>query len=111
MVMNFVEIPGEAAFMDQRLMCKFGCNRREFTLATNQVDFAVPSRFDLTYTDNQNKHQTLYVFIELHGTHERFIGFLIEHFAGNLLWLSPVQMSIIPVSEKFNDYANTVYHN
>ena len=85
---------------------------REFTLATNQVDFAVPSRFDLTYTDNQNKPQTpLCIHRAPLGTHERFIGFLIEHFAGNFpLWLSPVQMAIIPVSEKFNDYANMVYH-
>ena len=72
----------------------------------------MPSRFDLTYTDNQNKPQTpLCIHRAPLGTHERFIGFLIEHFAGNFpLWLSPVQMSIIPVSEKFNDYANTVYH-
>ena len=111
--LNFVEIPGEAAFYGPKIDVQvWSAIGREFTLATNQVDFAVPSRFDLTYTDNQNKPQTpLCIHRAPLGTHERFIGFLIEHFAGNFpLWLSPVQMSIIPVSEKFNDYANTVYH-
>ena len=111
--LNFVEIPGEAAFYGPKIDVQvWSAIGREFTLATNQVDFAVPSRFDLTYTDNQNKPQTpLCIHRAPLGTHERFIGFLIEHFAGNFpLWLSPVQMSIIPVSEKFNDYANMVYH-
>ena len=111
--LNFVEIPGEAAFYGPKIDVQvWSAIGREFTLATNQVDFAVPSRFDLTYTDNQNKPQTpLCIHRAPLGTHERFIGFLIEHFAGNFpLWLSPIQMSIIPVSEKFNDYANTVYH-
>ena len=111
--LNFVEIPGEAAFYGPKIDVQvWSAIGREFTLATNQVDFAVPSRFDLTYTDNQNKPQTpLCIHRAPLGTHERFIGFLIEHFAGNFpLWLSPVQMAIIPVSEKFNDYANTVYH-
>ena len=111
--LNFVEIPGEAAFYGPKIDVQvWSAIGREFTLATNQVDFAVPSRFDLTYTDNQNKPQTpLCIHRAPLGTHERFIGFLIEHFAGNFpLWLSPVQMAIIPVSEKFNDYADTVYH-
>ena len=111
--LNFVEIPGEAAFYGPKIDVQvWSAIGREFTLATNQVDFAVPSRFDLTYTDNQNKPQTpLCIHRAPLGTHERFIGFLIEHFAGNFpLWLSPIQMSIIPVSEKFNDYANTVYY-
>ena len=111
--LNFIEIPGEAAFYGPKIDVQvWSAIGREFTLATNQVDFAVPSRFDLTYTDNQNKSQTpLCIHRAPLGTHERFIGFLIEHFAGNFpLWLSPVQISIIPVSEKFNDYANTVYH-
>ena len=84
---------------------------REFTLATNQVDFAVPSRFNLTYTDSNDKPQTpLCIHRAPLGTHERFIGFLIEHFAGDFpLWLCPVQMAIIPISDKFNDYAKMVY--
>ena len=94
--LNFVEIPGEAAFYGPKIDVQvWSAIGREFTLATNQVDFAVPSRFDLTYTDNQNKPQTpLCIHRAPLGTHERFIGFLIEHFAGNFpLWLSPVQMS------------------
>ena len=80
-------------------------------MATNQVDFAIPSRFGLTYVDKNNKDQTpLCIHRAPLGTHERFIGFLIEHYAGNFpLWLTPVQMAIIPISDKFNDYANSVY--
>jgi len=110
--LNFVEIPGEAAFYGPKIDVQvWSAIGREFTLATNQVDFAVPSRFNLTYTDNQDKDQTpLCIHRAPLGTHERFIGFLIEHFAGDFpLWLSPVQMAIIPVSDKFNDYAQMVY--
>ena len=80
-------------------------------MATNQVDFAIPSRFGLTYVDKNNKDQTpLCIHRAPLGTHERFIGFLIEHFAGNFpLWLTPVQMVIISISDKFNDYAQSVY--
>jgi threonyl-tRNA synthetase len=78
---------------------------REFTLATNQVDFAQPLSFDLTYTtsDNQQEHPIVIHRAPL-GTHERFIGFLIEHYAGKFpLWLTPEQVRILPISEKFND--------
>jgi threonyl-tRNA synthetase len=83
---------------------------REFTLATNQVDFAIPSKFNLTYVDKNDKENTpLCIHRAPLGTHERFIGFLIEHFAGDFpLWLSPSQVMLIPISEKFNDYANSV---
>ena len=110
--LNFVEIPGEAAFYGPKIDVQvWSAIGREFTLATNQVDFAVPARFNLTYTDSQDKDQTpLCIHRAPLGTHERFIGFLIEHFAGDFpLWLSPVQMAIIPVSDKFNDYAQMVY--
>ena len=110
--LNFVEIPGEAAFYGPKIDVQvWSAIGREFTLATNQVDFAVPGRFNLTYTDSQDKDQTpLCIHRAPLGTHERFIGFLIEHFAGDFpLWLSPVQMAIIPVSDKFNDYAQMVY--
>jgi threonyl-tRNA synthetase len=109
---NFVEIPGEAAFYGPKIDVQvWRAIGREFTLATNQVDFAIPARFNLTYTDSQDKDQTpLCIHRAPLGTHERFIGFLIEHFAGDFpLWLSPVQMAIIPVSDKFNDYAQMVY--
>ena len=110
--LNFVEIPGEAAFYGPKIDVQvWSAIGREFTLATNQVDFAIPSRFDLTYIDKNNKNQTpLCIHRAPLGTHERFIGFLIEHFAGNFpLWLAPVQMVIITISDKFNDYANSVY--
>ena len=83
---------------------------KEFTLATNQVDFAVPSKFDLTYIDETGEEQTpLCIHRAPLGTHERFIGFLIEHFGGNFpLWLAPVQVAVLPLSDKFIDYANKV---
>ena len=110
--LNFTEIPGEAAFYGPKIDVQvWSAIGREFTLATNQVDFAIPSRFDLSYIDKSNKSQVpLCIHRAPLGTHERFIGFLIEHFAGNFpLWLSPVQMVIIPISEKFNDYCMTIF--
>lgn len=100
---NFIEVPNEAAFygpkIDVQIWSSIG---REFTIATNQVDFAQPARFGLIYTDSDGAQKTP---IAIHraplGTHERFIGFLIEHFGGNFpLWLSPVQIKILPISEK-----------
>ena len=110
--LNYVEIPGEAAFYGPKIDVQvWSAIGREFTLATNQVDFAVPSKFGLTYIDSNNDNQTpLCIHRAPLGTHERFIGFLIEHFAGNFpLWLTPVQMVIISISDKFNDYAQSVY--
>ena len=79
-------------------------------MATNQVDFAVPERFDLSYTDKDGSFKTpLCIHRAPLGTHERFIGFLIEHFGGNFpLWLAPKQVVVLPVSDKFNDYASNV---
>ncbi len=111
--LNFVEIPGEAAFYGPKIDVQvWSAIGREFTLATNQVDFAVPSKFNLTYIDNKNENKTpLCIHRAPLGTHERFIGFLIEHYAGNFpLWLTPVQMIIIPISDKFNNYADSVYN-
>ena len=109
--LNFVEIPGEAAFYGPKIDVQvWSAIGREFTLATNQVDFAIPEKFDLSYIDKNNQSQTpLCIHRAPLGTHERFIGFLIEHFAGNFpLWLSPMQMVVIPISDKFNDYALSV---
>jgi len=108
---NFIEIPGEAAFYGPKIDVQvWSAIGREFTLATNQVDFAIPSRFNLSYIDKDNKEKTpLCIHRAPLGTHERFVGFLIEHYAGNFpLWLTPVQMTIIPISDKFNDYAFSV---
>ncbi|MAV64577.1 MAG: threonine--tRNA ligase [Candidatus Marinimicrobia bacterium] len=106
--LNFIEIPGEAAFYGPKIDVQvWSAIGREFTLATNQVDFAIPSRFGLTYKDKNDTDKTpLCIHRAPLGTHERFVGFLIEHFAGNFpLWLCPKQVSIIPVSEKNNNYA------
>jgi threonyl-tRNA synthetase len=110
----FVEAENEAAFygpkIDVQIWSAIG---REFTLATNQLDFAVPERFDLVYTDKDGKEKTpLCIHRAPLSTHERFIGFLIEHFAGVFpLWLAPEQVRIIPVGEAFVDYAYAVKKN
>lgn len=107
----FIEIPDEAAFYGPKIDVQvWSAIGREFTLATNQVDFAVPGRFHLTYVDKDGSDKTpLCIHRAPLGTHERFIGFLIEHYAGAFpLWLAPVQVAILPVSEKFRDYADTV---
>ncbi len=96
----FVEVGDEAAFYGPKIDVQvWSAIGREFTLATNQVDFAVPSRFGLTYKNSNNEYETpLCIHRAPLGTHERFIGFLIEHYAGAFpLWLSPVQIQIIPV--------------
>ncbi|MEK7646407.1 MAG: threonine--tRNA ligase [Patescibacteria group bacterium] len=98
----FVEIPNEAAFYGPKIDVQvWSAIGREFTLATNQVDFAQTRRFDLEYVDKDGTKKTpLCIHRAPLGTHERFIGFLIEHYAGNLpLWLSPVQVKVIPIGE------------
>jgi threonyl-tRNA synthetase len=107
----FVEIPNEAAFYGPKIDVQvWSAIGREFTLATNQVDFAVPKRFGLTYTTKDGKIETpLCIHRAPLGTHERFIGFLIEHYAGNFpLWLSPIQVKVIPVRENHNRYAEDI---
>jgi len=109
----FKEIPNEAAFYGPKIDVEvWSAIGREFTLATNQVDFAVPKRFGLKYTTKEGKEKTpLCIHRAPLGTHERFIGFLIEHFAGAFpLWLSPVQVKILPIStEKHLAYAKEVF--
>jgi len=109
---EFVEVKGEAAFygpkVDVQVWSAIG---KEFTLATNQVDFAVPKRFDLTYTTSSGQEKTpICIHRAPLSTHERFIGFLIEHFGGNFpLWLAPVQVAVLSISEKTEKYAEEVY--
>jgi threonyl-tRNA synthetase len=98
----FIEVANEAAFYGPKIDVQvWSAIGREFTLATNQVDFAVPARFGLTYTDKDGSLKTpLCIHRAPLGTHERFIGFLIEHYGGNFpLWLAPVQVRVIPVME------------
>jgi threonyl-tRNA synthetase len=100
---HFVEVPNEAAFYGPKIDVQvWSAIGREFTIATNQVDFAVPKRFGLTYRDRDNTDKTpLCIHRAPLGTHERFIGFLIEHYAGNFpLWLAPEQVRILPIGDE-----------
>ncbi len=107
----FVEVKDEAAFYGPKIDVQiYSAIGREFTLATNQVDFSQGRSFKLEYTDQSNKPEIpLIIHRAPLGTHERFIGFLLEQYAGKLpLWLSPVQVKVLPISDKFIDYAKTV---
>jgi len=86
------------------------CLKRSWQLGTIQLDFSMPQRFDLVYTDKDNTEKTpVMIHRAVLGSFERFIGILIEHYGGNLpLWLSPEQVRIMPISEKSNDYAKIV---
>jgi len=107
----FFEAPDEAAFygpkIDVQMWSAIG---REFSLATNQVDFAVPPRFDLTYINSEGKEETpLCIHRAPLGTHERTIGFLLEHYAGSFpVWLAPQQVSVIPITDGHNEYARNL---
>jgi threonyl-tRNA synthetase len=108
---QYVEVPNEAAFYGPKIDVQvWSAIGREFTLATNQVDFAVPARFGLTYTTSENTQETpLCIHRAPLGTHERFIGFLIEHFNGNFpTWLAPEQVRILPLNDGLLDYAHDV---
>jgi threonyl-tRNA synthetase len=107
----FYEAENEAAFYGPKIDVQiFSAIGREFSLATNQVDFAVPPRFNLTYVDKDGHEKTpLCLHRAPLGTHERFIGFLIEHFAGAFpLWLAPVQAVVIPIADRHLDFAKQV---
>jgi threonyl-tRNA synthetase len=107
----FVEVPDEAAFygpkIDVQIWSAIG---REFTLATNQVDFAQPPRFDLAFVNRQGVEETpLCIHRAPLSTHERMIGFLIEHYAGNFpTWLAPQQVAVIPITDEHVAYATGV---
>jgi threonyl-tRNA synthetase len=107
----FVEVQDEAAFYGPKIDVQiYSVIGREFTLATNQVDFSQGRSFNLHYTTEDNTTDTpLIIHRAPLGTHERFIGFLLEHYAGKLpLWLSPVQVKLLPISDKFLDYSKSV---
>jgi threonyl-tRNA synthetase len=107
----YVEVKGEGAFygpkIDVQIWSAIG---REFTLATNQVDFAQGRRFKLAFTNKENQPEVpLIIHRAPLGTHERFIGFLLEHYAGKFpLWLAPMQVKILPISDKYLPYAQTL---
>ncbi|HEX4264404.1 MAG TPA: threonine--tRNA ligase [Verrucomicrobiae bacterium] len=100
---NYVEVSNEAAFYGPKIDVQvWSAIGREFSIATNQVDFAVPAKFGLTYRDRDNTNKTpLCIHRAPLGTHERFIGFLIEHYAGNFpLWLAPEQVRVLTIGEE-----------
>jgi threonyl-tRNA synthetase len=112
---NFVEVANEAAFYGPKIDVQvWSAIGREFTIATNQVDFAVPKRFGLVYKDRDNTEKTpLCIHRAPLGTHERFIGFLIEHYAGNFpLWLAPEQVRVLTIGEDaaLVEYAKAIVH-
>jgi threonyl-tRNA synthetase len=107
----YVEAEDEAAFygpkIDVQIWSVIG---REFSLATNQVDFAQPARFDLKFTNKEgNEEMPLCIHRAPLSTHERMIGFLLEHYAGNFpVWLSPEQVRVIPITDGQNEYAQNI---
>ncbi|HET6596598.1 MAG TPA: threonine--tRNA ligase [Anaerolineales bacterium] len=107
----YVEAEDEAAFygpkIDVQIWSVIG---REFSLATNQVDFAQPARFDLKFTNKEgNEEMPLCIHRAPLSTHERMIGFLLEHYAGNFpVWLSPEQVRVIPITDSQNEYAHGI---
>jgi len=110
---DYVEVPNEAAFYGPKIDVQaWSAIGREFSIATNQVDFAQPRRFNLVYKDRDNTEKTpLCIHRAPLGTHERFIGFLIEHYAGNFpLWLSPEQVRILTIGDdaKLLDYSMSI---
>jgi len=110
---NYVEVPNEAAFYGPKIDVQvWSAIGREFSIATNQVDFAVPARFGLVYKTRENTEATpLCIHRAPLGTHERFIGFLIEHYAGNFpLWLAPEQVRVLPIGAEppLLDYARGI---
>ena len=103
---------GDGAFYGPKIdiIMKDSLNR-EWQMGTIQLDFQIPKNFNLKYTDKDGKQKTpIVIHRVIYGSLERFIGILIEHFAGAFpFWLSPVQIQILPISEKFNFYAKKIF--
>ncbi len=108
-----IVVPGEAAFYGPKLdfMVKDALGR-SWQLGTIQVDYNLPERFNLEYTGSDDKkHQPIMIHRAPFGSMERFVAVLIEHTAGKFpLWLTPEQAVILPISEKYNEYAKKVSH-
>ncbi|MBI3634375.1 MAG: threonine--tRNA ligase [Candidatus Yonathbacteria bacterium] len=109
--LNYKRIEGEAAFYGPKLDFMFkDAIGRQWQLATIQCDFNLPERFELSFMNEKGeKERPVVIHRAISGSIERFMGVMIEHFAGNFpLWLSPVQVKILPISEKFTGYAEKV---
>jgi threonyl-tRNA synthetase len=109
---NFFILEGDGAFYGPKIdiLMKDSLGR-EWQMGTIQLDFQLPRRFNLKYTDKDGAEKTPVVIHRvIYGSFERFIGIITEHFGGNFpVWLSPVQAKIIPISDKFEDYTNEVF--
>lgn len=108
---SYERIEGEAAFYGPKVDIKVeDAIGRIWQLGTVQLDFNLPERFDLEYTGEDNlKHRPIMIHRALFGSIERFFGVLIEHFEGAFpLWLAPVQVAVLPITDRINDYANSV---
>lgn len=109
--LEYVVAPGEAAFYGPKmdLLAKDSLNR-EWQLSTIQLDFIMPSRFGLTYSgDDSKEHIPVMIHRAINGSVERFLGIIIEHFAGAFpTWLTPVQVQIVPIAERHSEYAHQV---
>jgi threonyl-tRNA synthetase len=104
-------IEGEAAFYGPKIDIKIeDAIGRVWQLGTIQLDFNLPERFELEYTgDDGQKHRPFMIHRALFGSIERFFGVLIEHYAGAFpLWLAPVQVAVLPITDRINEYAETV---
>ncbi|KAB3529882.1 threonine--tRNA ligase [Alkaliphilus serpentinus] len=102
---------GDGAFYGPKLDFQLeDCIGRTWQCGTIQLDFQMPQRFDLNYVGaDGEKHRPIMIHRVLYGSIERFIGILIEHFAGKFpAWLAPVQVKVLPITDKYNDYANTI---
>lgn len=109
--LNYKRVEGEAAFYGPKLDFMFkDAIGRQWQLATIQCDFNLPERFDLSFTNTKGeKERPVVIHRAISGSLERFMGVMIEHFAGNFpLWLSPVQVKVLPVGEKYAEYAAKV---
>lgn len=108
---NYLVLEGDGAFYGPKVdILMKDVLGREWQMGTIQLDFQIPRNFNLKYTDSDGSQKTPVVIHRVvYGSLERFVGIIIEHFAGAFpVWLSPVQVAVIPVSEKNNDYANKV---
>ncbi len=111
MGLNAKKCPGEAALYGPKLDFMFrDAIGKEIQIPTVQIDFATPKRFNLTYTDKDGSEKSpVMVHRAILGSYERFLALAIEHFAGAFpLWLSPIQVAVIPISEKHDDYAKKI---
>lgn len=108
---EYFDGPGEAAFYAPKMdLIAKDCLGREWQLSTVQIDFFLPERFNLTYIDSDGKEKRpVMIHRAIVGSPERFLMVLIEHFGGNFpTWLTPVQVKVLPITEKHMDYAKKV---